>query len=191
VSLQRTDEADVAFGLEVEIEIEEEFDVLAGAIAEACKLIVERLLDADRRVELGSAGRATEAGHVEFRTPTVEQKDVGLERREAALAHVLAELADVVERADRREAHFLGVVQAVGAAVRPVQAEPIADGPAEHFAYGHAEGFCLHVNERILDGRDRLLDKAAWRLTRARIEVRGDELDRARVLAKSISRQAS
>ena len=137
MSLQRTDEADVAFGLEVEIEIEEEFDVLAGAIAEACKLIVERLLDADRRVELGSAGRATEAGHVEFRTPTVEQKDVGLERREAALAHVLAELADVVERADRREAHFLGVVQAVGAAVRPVQAEPIADGPAEHFAYGH------------------------------------------------------
>jgi len=68
------------------------------------------------------------------------------------------------------------VVQAVGAAVRPVQAEPIADGPAEHFGYGHAEGFCLHVNERILDGRDRLLDKAAWRLTRARIEVRGDEL---------------
>jgi hypothetical protein len=75
------------------------------------------------------------------------------------------------------------VVQAVGAAVRPVQAEPIADGPAEHFGYGHAEGFCLHVNERILDGRDRLLDKAARRLTRARIEVRGDELDRARVLA--------
>ena len=96
---------------------------------------------------------------------------------------MLAELADVVEGADRREAHFLGVVQAVGAAVRPVQAEPIADGPAEHFAYGHAEGFCLHVNERILDGRDRLLDKAARRLTRARIEVRGDELDRARVLA--------
>jgi hypothetical protein len=87
VSLQRTDEADVAFGLEVEIEIEEEFDVLAGAIAEACKLIVERLLDADRRVELGSAGRATEAGHVEFRTPTVEQKKVGLKRREALLAH--------------------------------------------------------------------------------------------------------
>jgi hypothetical protein len=53
--------------------------------------VVERLLDAERRVELGSAGRATEAGHVEFRAPTVEQKDVGLERREAALAHVLAE----------------------------------------------------------------------------------------------------
>ena len=47
---------------------------------------------------------------------------------------MLAELADVVEGADRREAHLLGVVQAVGAAVRPVQAEPIADGPAEHFA---------------------------------------------------------
>jgi hypothetical protein len=27
--------------------------------------------------------------------------------------------------------------------MRPVQAELIADGPVEHFAYGHAEGFCL------------------------------------------------
>ena len=75
------------------------------------------------------------------------------------------------------------MVQAVGAAVRPVQAEPIADGSAEHFAYGHTEGFCLHVNERVLDRRDRLLNKAARRLTRARIEVRGDEFDRARILA--------
>ena len=56
MSLQRTDEADVAFGLEVEIEIEEDLDVIAGAITEACKLFVERLLNADRRVELGSAG---------------------------------------------------------------------------------------------------------------------------------------
>jgi hypothetical protein len=31
--------------------------------------------------------------------------------REVALAHVLAELADVVEGADRWEAHLLGVVQ--------------------------------------------------------------------------------
>jgi hypothetical protein len=102
---------DVALGLEVEIEIEEELDVVAGAITEGAKLFVERLLDAERRVELGSAGRATEAGHVEFRNPTIEQKDVSLERREAALAHVLAELADVVEGADRREAHLLGVVR--------------------------------------------------------------------------------
>ena len=118
--LQRTDKADVALGLKVEIEIEEELDVLAGAITEARKLFVERLLDADRRVELGSTGRATEAGHVEFRAPTVEQKDVGLERREAALSHLLAQLADVIEGADRPHTNLLGVVQTVGSAVRPV-----------------------------------------------------------------------
>jgi hypothetical protein len=36
VPLQRTDEADVALGLEVEIEIEEELDVLAGT-ASCCR----------------------------------------------------------------------------------------------------------------------------------------------------------
>ena len=115
--------------------------------------------------------RPTEAEHVEFRRPPVEQENDGLEGREAALTHVLAEFADVVEGTDRRKAHLLGVVQPVGATVRPVQAEPIADGSAKHFAYRHTEGFCLHVNERVLDRRDRLLDKAARRLTRARIEV--------------------
>ena len=63
VPLQRTDEADVALGLEVEIEIEEKLDVLAGAITERRKPLVELLLDLQRRVELGSAGRATETGH--------------------------------------------------------------------------------------------------------------------------------
>jgi hypothetical protein len=62
-------------------------------------------------------------------------------KREAALTHVLAQLADVVQSADRRDAHLLGVVQAVGAAVRPVQAEPIADGSAEHFAHGTPRAF--------------------------------------------------
>jgi hypothetical protein len=62
--------------------------------------------------------------------------------------------------------------------VRPIQAEPIADGPAEHFTDGHAKGFGLHVDERVLDRRDRLLDKAARRLARARIEVRRYALDR-------------
>jgi len=38
VPLECTDEADVALGLEVEIEIEEELDVLAGAITETRKL---------------------------------------------------------------------------------------------------------------------------------------------------------
>src|SRR5581483_8129334 len=57
VPLQRADEADVALGLEVEIEIDKELDVLACAITKGSKLFIERLLDAERRIELGSAGR--------------------------------------------------------------------------------------------------------------------------------------
>src|SRR6185437_6248971 len=101
VPLERTNEADVALGLEVEIEIEQELDVLVSAITEGRKLFVERTLDAERRIELGPARRAAEAGHVEVRAPTVEHEYVGLQRREAALTHMLAQLADLVERADR------------------------------------------------------------------------------------------
>jgi len=91
--------------LKLKLRSRKKLDVLAGAITERRELLVERLLDADRRVELGSAGRATEAGHVEFRTPPSNKKMLVLSR-EVALAHVLAELADVVEGADRREAHL-------------------------------------------------------------------------------------
>src|SRR5262249_33633426 len=94
VPLERADEADIALGLEIEIEVDEELDVLAGALAQARKLLVELLLDPERRIELRAAGRTSKAGHVEFRVRAVKQEDVGLECREAALAHVLAELAD-------------------------------------------------------------------------------------------------
>ena len=52
--IERTNEADVALGLSVEIEIEEELDFLT-TIAKGAKLFVQRLLDVEREVELGSA----------------------------------------------------------------------------------------------------------------------------------------
>jgi hypothetical protein len=58
--LERADKADVALGFEVEVEIEQELDVLAGAVAEGCELLVERLLNAQRRIWLGPAWRADE-----------------------------------------------------------------------------------------------------------------------------------
>ena len=143
--------------LKIEIEIEEEFDVLPGAIAEACKLIVERLLDAERRVELGTTGERPKPEVFEFRTSAVEQEDGGLERREAALAHVLAELADVVERAGSGgRPVFLGVVQAVECrSATSCRRSRSRMGPPA-VGTGHAEGFCLHVDEHGLDGRDHL-----------------------------------
>jgi len=131
VRLQQTDEAYLALCLEVKIEVEEELDVLAGALAKARKLLVKFFLNPEGRVEFGAAGRTNKAGHVELRAGTLKQKNVVLERGEAAITHVLAELADVVEGADRGEAHLFRVVQTVGVAVRPIEAEAIADGPAE------------------------------------------------------------
>src|SRR5262249_43451137 len=54
-SLDRAHEANVALGLEVEIEIEQALDVLAGAVAECCELLVKGCFDGERRIELRSA----------------------------------------------------------------------------------------------------------------------------------------
>src|SRR5688572_7116074 len=75
------------------------------------------------------------------------------------------------------------MVQAVGAAVRPVEAELIAHWATEHLAYGHAKRLCLYVDERVLDRRDRLLGEATRRLARFCVEVCSDAFDRSRVLA--------
>jgi hypothetical protein len=50
--LECADKADVALGfeVEVEVEIEQELDVFGGAVAKGCELLVERLLNALRRV---------------------------------------------------------------------------------------------------------------------------------------------
>ena len=87
--LERADEADVAFGLVVEVEIQEELDVVACALAEGRELLVERFFHRERRVQLRPALGAAEARHVHFGLRAVEQEDVGLQRREAALADVL------------------------------------------------------------------------------------------------------
>src|SRR5262245_16445999 len=75
------------------------------------------------------------------------------------------------------------MVQAVGSAVRPVEAELVTHGATQHLAYGYAKRLCLYVDERVLDRRDRLLDQAARRLTRFCVEVCRDAFDRSRVLA--------
>src|ERR1700759_2320496 len=64
--------------------------------------------------------RLMHAGRIE-----VEAKDVGLERLETAFLDMPAELDHVVERAHRLEAHHFSVAEAVAAAMRPIQRQPI------------------------------------------------------------------
>src|SRR5262245_57042870 len=73
------------------------------------------------------------------------------------------------------------MVQAVGSAVRPVEAELVTHGATQHLAYGHAKRLCLYVDKRVLDRCDRLLDQATRRLTCFRVEVCSDAFDRSRV----------
>jgi hypothetical protein len=60
--LEGAHQPDIALGLEVEIEIEQELDLVARTVAEGPELPVECLLDAERRIELWSSGRANESG---------------------------------------------------------------------------------------------------------------------------------
>ena len=67
--------------------------------------------------------------------------------------------------------------------MRPVQTQALALRPAQQLVDGNAEGARLHVEQRVLDGGDRLLDDAARRLPAHRVEGRDDRFARARVSA--------
>ena len=114
----------------------------------------------------GQPGVRAEARLVHVGRVEVEAEDVGLERLEAALLHVLAELHHVVERAHRLDAHHLGIAEAVAAAMRPVERQAVAHRPAEQLVDRNAQRLGLDVEQRVLDRGHRLLVDAARRLAR-------------------------
>jgi hypothetical protein len=125
---------------------------------------------------------AVDIGHV-----AVEADDVGLEALETFGLHLGAEPDDVVEVADRLDAapfaQLRRMARPVGAAMRPVDLQPIADRAAEHFVHRHAQCLGLDVDQRVLDRRDRHRVDAAGGLPRGGVEIGGVALDRPRVLA--------
>jgi hypothetical protein len=119
--------------------------------------------------------------------PTVEADQVGLEPLEALASDLLAERDDIVQGAHGIDpGPFLdpvGIAGAIGAAMRPVDLQPVAHRAAEHLIDRHAERLRLDVDKRILDRRDRHLVDAARRLPRRGVEQGRDRLDRTRVAA--------
>ena len=75
-------------------------------------------------------------------------------------AHFAADRLDAVEIGDRRLVP-VGMVDAPGGAMRPVDANAIADLAAEQFVAGHPEQFCLGVEQRVFDRAERLRNDAA------------------------------
>ena len=92
--------------------------------------------------------------------PGVEADQIGLEPLEALFADLAAERDDVVRGAHRLDpGPFLdpvGVARAVGAAMRPVDLQPVAERAAEQLVDRHAQRLGLDVDQRVLDRGDRL-----------------------------------
>ena len=191
VGLAGARDLDVALGFEVEVGVEQDAHVVAGALAEGRQPVGDGGQHRAVGIELGIARAAREAGLVHVGRIDIEAEDVGLERLEAALLHMLAELHQVVERAHRLDAHHLGVAEAVGAAMRPVERQAVAHRPAEQGIDRNAQRLGLDVQQRVLDGGHRLLVQAARRLARDGLLPRHDALDRPRILADQALRHAA
>src|SRR3954452_2630422 len=72
---------------------------------------------------------------------------------------------------------------AIGAAMRPIDLQSVADRSAEELVDRDAQGLCLYIDKRVLDRRDRHLVEAARRLPRHRVQQGRNRLDRTRVAA--------
>ena len=104
--------------------------------------------------------------------------------------HLRAGALHVVERADRIEAGPLldaaRVADPPGAAVRPVELQPVAHRAAQHLVDRDAESLRLQVHQRVLDRGDRLLRDTADRLARHAVQIGGDLLHRPRIPANQL-----
>src|SRR6185436_10717518 len=115
-------------------------------------------------------------------------EDVGLHRRKAFFAHLVADRFDAVEIGDRR-LEPVGMIDAPGRAVRPVDSDAVADLAAEQVVAGHAERLGLDVEQRVLDGAERQRYHAAGGRPRRGKQLRVDPLMLKRVLADHTRRK--
>ncbi len=134
-------------------------------------------------IELGRKGRA------EARAPALGipgaclvEENVGLERGELLLDHLAADRLDAVEVGDGGLVPT-GVIDAPGRAVRPVHPNAIAHLAAQKLVDRHAQALGLGVEQRILDGAQRLRHDAAGARPRRAVELGIDALVLAHGLA--------
>ncbi len=141
----------------------------------------------DRSMFSSGQPGAVEARHVDARGRAVEPHDVGLQALEAARRDLGAGPLDVGQRADRVEAgpvlDPVGETDPPGAAMRPVEPQPVAHRAAEQLVHRNAERLCLDVDEGVLDRGDRLLVDAVGGLPGQAVQEGGDLLDWPRIHA--------
>src|SRR5215831_2165580 len=167
---------EIAFGLGVEVEIEQQVDVRSRTLADRFQMHAQVAQHVSVDVELRQKRHAKTGPPAlgVFAARRVE-KDVGLERGELLLPHLAADGLDALQVGDGglKEAR---VIDAPGGAVGPVDADAITYLAAEQLIAGHVERLGLGVEERVLDGTDGLGHHAAGARSGGAVKLRVDAL---------------
>src|SRR3984957_11820062 len=191
--LQRLGKPHIAFGLEVEVQIQMQADTWAGATAERGELGAQRVDERFVDVALRPAG-TIEARHVDGRRIRIEPHDVRLEAFEATFRDLGSGAFHVGERTDRVIScpllDRIGEADAPGAAMRPIQPQPLADRAAEKFVHRNVQCFGFDVDQRVLDRGNGLLVDAVRGLTGQAVQESGDFLHGPRVHANQALAQS-
>ena len=182
---QGAQDAPIAFWIRVVVEVQQDVHVIARAFAEGVQVAAQFAHGvafdvALRRVRRAEPGRET--AHAAAARHGAEVEDVGLERREAALAHLLAERLHAVQVRDGGRI-VVRPGDAPSAAVRPVDAHGVAHLAAKQIVARHAEGLGLGVQERVLDGANAHRHHAGHGLPGAGVQALVDALDVVYALA--------
>jgi hypothetical protein len=148
----------IAFGLGVEIEVEQDIDIRTCAVADGFEMHAQVVQHLAVDIDLGLERRA-EAGPPARGLARVVGEDIGLQRGEFLFADLAPDCLDAVEIGDRGLIPG-GMIDAPGRAMRPVDPNPIADLAAEQFVTRHPEQFGLGVEQGIFDRPKRLGDDA-------------------------------
>src|SRR5713226_1064354 len=149
---------EIAFGLGVEIEIEQDIDIRPRAIADGFEIHAQIAQYLAVDIDLGFERRA-ESGPPAHRLAGIVSEDVGLQRGKFLCPDFASDRLHAIEIVDRRLVPGR-MIDAPGGAMRPVDPDPIADFTAEQFVAGHTEQLGFGVEQSVLDRAQRLRDDA-------------------------------
>src|SRR5258708_20233846 len=178
---------EITFGGGVEVEIKQDVDIGPGAIADRLEMraqIAQYLaVDVDLRRE-----RHSKTGSPTRRLARVVSEDVGLQRGKVLFPDLASDRLHAVEIGDRRLVP-VGMIDAPGGAMRPVDTNSIANFAAEQFIAGHPEQFCFRVEQCVFDRAECLGYDAAGRGARRGEKLRIDALVLKGILSHHPCRQ--
>ena len=164
-------DADIALGLEVHVAVEVEIHLRPRALAEGAQGRDDTVERVALEVERGVRRLAAIALHLARQLAVDQMEDVGLETLEAARLNLGAEFGDVVGRAHRLHPELLAGLDAVGAAVRPVDLDAIAHRTAEERVDRQVDATCRGCPRAPSRSRH-------WRAARGHRDA-GSQADRA------------